>query len=124
MDFSRAFSDFLAKAGKSQAGFAREVGVTGPLVNMIIKRKATPPLDRLDAWAAALGLSPDERRTFKMLAGLAHIPDQAVRDLVANQLDSLYAQDLANEQRIADLERTISDLETALKSLHGTRGKL
>lgn len=105
MDFSRVFADYLTKAGKSQAGFAREVGVTGPLINMIIKRKATPPLDSLDAWADALALSPDERRTFKMLAGLAHIPDPTVRELVADELATLRKQVEEYEARVARLLR-------------------
>ena len=76
MDFSQAFSDFLVRAGKSQAGFAREVGVTGPLINMIIKRKATPPMDRIEGWAEALGLTGDDRTVFLDLAALAHLPSE------------------------------------------------
>lgn len=100
--FGEILKQSLARSGLSQEGFARAVGAVGPHVNLIIKGKRTPPLDRLDAWADALGLSPEERRTFKFLAGLAHIPDQGVRDLVADELATLRAEVAALRASLLD----------------------
>lgn len=105
MDFSQAFSDFLVRAGKSQAGFAREVGVTGPLINMIIKRKATPPMDRIEGWAEALGLTGDDRTVFLDLAALAHLPSEVQVRFIGIYLR--YSEMMRESSRINAEQNTI-----------------
>jgi transcriptional regulator with XRE-family HTH domain len=101
VNFPEFFEASFRKAGFSQASFGRAIKMTGPFVNMLCKGKATPPLDRIDEWAGILNMDAETTRTFKMLAGLTHIPDQKARDLIADELISLRQQvsDLSNQVR-------------------------
>ncbi len=85
MDFAEFFSEKLAQMPLSQAAFGRAVEMTGPFINMICRRKALPPLDRIDRWADVLQLTGAERDQFIRLAGVAHIPDPKVRARVVGQ---------------------------------------
>jgi transcriptional regulator with XRE-family HTH domain len=43
-------------------------------VSRVLRGVDPPPLKEMDRWAAALGISPDERDRFDELAALAHSP--------------------------------------------------
>ena len=105
VDFSALLAVKLKEPGRSQAAFARQVGVTGPFVNMICRGKATPPLDTIDAWADALELQGLYRKEFKLLAGLAHVPDQAVREFIADELADLRQQVAVLADRVELVEK-------------------
>lgn len=95
------FGEFLKAAVKSAdfedvKAFARAVGRDQGNMSRITRGERTPPLRDLDAWAKALKLTASEQRTFKMLAGLAHVKDPEIRDLIASEL--------------AELRREISEL--------------
>jgi hypothetical protein len=112
VDFSRVFSDILAKRGISQAGFARLVGMTGPFVNMVIRRKATPPPDRIEGWADALGLVGDERAVFLDLAAMEHLPAD-----VRPRFLAIYQRSQASDATIQALEARLADLEARFQTL-------
>ncbi len=73
--FSEVFERALDKAQFKQLTFARKVGTSQGFLSSIIRGTRTPPLDRLDKWADALGLKGDERAEFVRLANLAHCPE-------------------------------------------------
>lgn len=85
--FSDVFYKALEKAGFSQAKFANEVGTVGPFINQILKKRAKPPLDRIDAWADRLHLTGPERAEFLLLARLEHTPTE-LHDLLRTRAEA------------------------------------
>lgn len=81
-----AFPDLLrsclATAGMSQMDLARAVGTSSSVVSQTCLGQRPPPLERMDAWADALGLQAGPREVFLATAQLAHAPE-GVRERVA-----------------------------------------
>lgn len=100
LDFYDVFISSLKNSGLSNTAFAAKAGASKQHVNDMLKKRRTPPLDRLEAWADALSLTGEERAAFIRLAYLAHAPEQ-VRRLV-EQLEADLAQ--AREQHALLLE--------------------
>lgn len=87
VDVMRSFPDLLrnclAHAGMSQMDLARAVGTSSSVVSQACLGQRPPPLERMDAWADALGLDDRARAVFIATAQLAHAPE-AVRQRVAS----------------------------------------
>ncbi|MBA3700560.1 MAG: helix-turn-helix transcriptional regulator [Planctomycetes bacterium] len=66
----------------SQMDLARAVGTSSSVVSQACLGQRPPPLERMDAWADALGLDDRARAVFVATAQLAHAPE-AVRQRVA-----------------------------------------
>lgn len=81
LDFYDFFISSLKNSGLSNTEFASRAGASKQHVTDMARKRRTPPLDRLDAWADALHLEGDRRAEFIRLAYLAHAPEQ-VRQLV------------------------------------------
>lgn len=77
----------------------------GPHVNLICSGKRTPPLDRIPAWADALGLSGDARDEFIRLGHLAHAPEQ-----VRQEVERMRSELAAARQDVGDLRLQVADL--------------
>lgn len=102
--FSEVFERALDKAGFKQLGFARKVGTSQGFVSEILRGNRTPPLDRIEKWAEALGLKSEERVEFIRHAHLAHCPD-TIRD-----------DYLRLRARVDKLERRVAEYEDKYKS--------
>jgi len=77
-----SFGDILAEKIKAKGWtvreFARRSSSNDALVSRVIRAKRSPPLARLDAWAAALGLSGADRIEFIERGRLAVCPPEIV----------------------------------------------
>lgn len=100
---ARAFVRVAYPSDQESAGSA--------YVSKVIAGIKPPPLDRLDDWADALSLTDLERRQFKLLAGLAHIPGSAVRELMADELAGLRAIAERQTEAIRKLNERLESLE-------------
>lgn len=80
--FPELLRSCLAQAGMSQMDLARAVGTSSSVVSQACLGQRPPPLERMDAWADALGLDDQARAVFVATAQLAHAPE-AVRQRVA-----------------------------------------
>ena len=72
-------------------------------LSKVLRDQKPPPLDRVDAWAAALGLEGTELHRFREYAAISHMPERVQGYFVAilQELDRL--RELADE---AHLERS------------------
>lgn len=111
MDFGGFLAERIERAHLTRIAFAKAIGSSSGFMTDVIKGRRTPPLDRLDTWADVLGVTGAERQQFLLLAGLAHIPDQAVRDMVANQLTHLQAEVDHQSVQIAMLTERVTAME-------------
>lgn len=100
LDFYDFFAKSLSESGLQNTQFAKVGHCSKQTVSDLLAKRRRPPLNRIDDWADALGLKPDARREFKMLAGLAHVKDPQVRELIAGELTAL-------RQDVADLRKTV-----------------
>lgn len=92
MTFTELFRAALEAADLSHAEFAEQVGVTPAFISQVATRRSKPPLDTIRKWADALGIKGADRNEFLMQAGLTHVRDPAVRDLIASEIDVLRAE--------------------------------
>lgn len=83
--FGAHLQSLLTERGLSGLGFARRVGTASSTISQISSGKRTPPLERMDAWATALGLKGAARARFIELAQLAHCPEPIAREYVRQQ---------------------------------------
>jgi transcriptional regulator with XRE-family HTH domain len=109
MDFADTLAHLIKGQEWSQNEAGPKLGVTGPFINQIIQGKRRPPLDQLDKWASIFGLSADEKRIFKMKAGLEHIKDATVRKIVTDEMESLSLEVAALGVRLLRAQKQLDD---------------
>jgi len=63
--------------GWTQAEFCRRIGKPAGWVQQIRQGKKTPPLDLVEIWGGALGLSGQQLALFVDLAAAMHVPEEA-----------------------------------------------
>ena len=81
VNFAEMFRKRTELCGKSRRELARALGYSAPAISQICTGRHKPPLDRMPAWAEALGLTGAEREEFLLLARLEHTPPE-LRDLI------------------------------------------
>lgn len=82
--FAAWFRQRLADRGLSYAAFGRLVFAAKPSVGAIAAGRRGPPLDRLPAWLAALGIDhPDEVDQVTLMAAVAHLPQPIALRILA-----------------------------------------
>lgn len=79
---------------------AKALGVTLPFAHQVIRGRRLLPLDKVSAWADALGLKGAARVEFEFRVQLEHAPD------------GLTATVEQMQKRIADLEAEVTRLKT------------
>lgn len=93
VDFPSVFKKRLAEASLTHAALALRLGdCTAGFVSQIASGKRNIPIGSIERWATALGVSGRPRAEFLMLAGLAHVRDKRVRDLIASEISALRAE--------------------------------
>ena len=109
----RSFPDLLrsslAHAGMSQMDLARAVGTSSSVVSQACLGQRPPPLQRMEAWADALGLDERARAVFIATAQLAHAPE-AVRQRVASLEQRLANQVCEGDEREVRVTTRVGEL--------------
>ena len=109
--FGQFVADQLEALGLSQNRFAQLLGTGSSTVNQVIHGKATPPLDRLAAWAEKLQIPEEKREYFDDLAALAHLP-AACRQ----RMERIYIEHRQQGEMLNRLSRRVAEAEQVYQS--------
>lgn len=89
--------EFAARIGKGSGGVSQILNAK-PVTSSKYGSTYRPPLDEMDAWADALGCTPDERDHLKYLAERTHCPPG-----ILAKLDQYEADVIALRQQVATI---------------------
>jgi hypothetical protein len=96
--FGALLTSYLDRSGAPlRKDFAEKIGVAKSLITDMCADRRTPPPEKVEAMAKALGLHGDAASAFRQAAALAHVPQELRRLL---WLES-YAEDRAAAERRA-----------------------
>lgn len=102
LDFGTFLESAILSANISKKEFAERVGTSPSVVTDTVKNRRTPPPDKVEAWADALGLDGLSRDRFRFWAGVAHIPGD-LRPIFVDIYEAFESQ----EARIVALEAAL-----------------
>lgn len=91
---------------------AERVNTSHSMISQVISGKNTPPLEKMDAWATALGLEDQERTEFIDLAAIAHIDEPA-----RSRIESVYLEHVAQGQELTTMRAEIAELRAIVDEL-------
>ncbi len=123
--FGSLLDALIRERCRTIAAFVSAVSASGhridhTLVSRIINGSdpiRRPPIEQIEAWSAALKLSPKEARSFRIEALLTHTPEEIV-EMVRGQRAREIRQEKMNERHrteAAAMEAHIANLERLIR---------
>lgn len=103
LPFPELLAAQLKRSGLTLREFGARVGLSHTSIRKFRNGKLRPPLDQVDRWADAFGLSGDERAQFLLSAQMAHCPAPLV-DLVADLQRRLADCQQREAKRVAEAD--------------------